>query len=324
MIVEFYFNYKYTTNRLSTLYKVSVSVKSNNGNNNVNGLFCVVANPSTKQSQCQRYAAIDKKNYVGAYEDGMIYGLSSLIQKWNDGTLSDTDKEMLKLCVSNLEQSCEKWFKIYDVNNAIYSEKSYLMSKIEEVKNTVLGLDGGTNGGTDGGTNGISTPTWERISLADIPSDEVNVILKEYNAEKATNPNPIINHKGQTYRVANKNASDGLILERLTNGIAGGDNEVEGEIKFDEEKKPTKKPTKVRKKITVAQMIDASNLTEFLTGCYYLISNTTPHSSNHIVLLTNDGEERTLRKGRVKMVNVYDEPPVDETEEEKAEIEVNY
>lgn len=62
-----------------------------------------------------------------------------------------------------------------------------------------------------------------------------------------------------------------------------------------------------RKTVAMAQMVDNTNLTEFVNGCFYKIVEC--GKNGYVGLLTDKGEKRLVREGRVIIADVFAEPP---------------
>ena len=52
------------------------------------------------------------------------------------------------------------------------------------------------------------------------------------------------------------------------------------------------------------------NLTEFVNGCYYQFVKECV--GGYIKILNDANEERTVSKSRVSLIDVYDQPPLEE------------
>ena len=164
------------------------------------------------------------------------------------------------------------------------------------------------NATTVGATSESISKKWVEVSIASLSSNDLPNILKMISEEN--DPEEGVEYKGDRYRLI---CDDGKwILRKLRmdstceggNGLTANGRKQQKPVAIPAPPKP-KRNTK-----RMAFMMNNENLTEFVNGCYYQFVKEC--GGGYIKILNDANEERTVSKSRVSLVDVYDQPPLEE------------
>ncbi len=156
----------------------------------------------------------------------------------------------------------------------------------------------------------------------ELSGDEMNEILELVNEKENYNGEPL-SYNGNYYRVN----MDGKYAIEMLKGGAGRPapsssrssmvdsytetiSDVKKATKLDYTlKKEPEKPRRTTKEM--AYMKDASNLTEFVQGCFYEIKQKKV-DGDYTIILTDNKKERVVKTKRLTFVNVFTEAPIED------------
>ena len=302
-----HFHKNYTSSGIGTAYtKVSVEIDGF-------GMFCVIRNKKTGKIQRQAYATgkYGTRNYIGLSRVGYFKGVDGLAWQGMD----DADKRGIVECVNALPSSFKMFSKKYNgISNLSLRVLDYLKSLRQQFylmnidSTTGVPSDDAENTVTVGATSESTSNKWVEVSIASLSSNDLPSILKMISEGK--NPEEGVEYKGDRYRLI---CEDGKwILRKLRmdstceggNGLTANGRRQQKPVVIPAPPKP-KRNTK-----RMAFMVNNGNLTEFVNGCYYQFVKEC--GGGYIKILNDANEERTVSKSRVSLIDVYDQPPLEE------------
>ena len=302
-----HFHKNYTSSGIGTAYtKVSVEIDGF-------GMFCVIRNKKTGKIQRQAYATgkYGTRNYIGLSRVGYFKGVDGLAWQGMD----DADKRGIVECVNFLPYSFKLFSRKYNgISNLSLRVLDYLKSLRQQfyLMNTdsfsSAPSDGAENATTVGATGESTSKKWVEVSIASLSSNDLPSILKMISEEN--DPEEGVEYKGDRYRLI---CDDGKwVLRKLRkdstceggNGLTANGRRQQRPVAIPAPPKP-KRNTK-----RMAFMVNNENLTEFVNGCYYQFVKEC--GGGYIKILNDANEERTVSKSRVSIIDVYDQPPLEE------------
>lgn len=307
MSITVHFHTNYTSSGIGTAYtKVSVEIDGI-------GMFCVIRNKKTGKIQRQAYATgrYGTRNYIGLSRVGYFKGVDGLAWQGMD----DADKRGIVECVNFLPYSFKMFKKkcttISNVSSFVNDylkslrQRFYLMN-IDSFSSAPC--DGAGNAVTVGATSESTSKKWVEVSIASLSSNDLRSIMQMIYEKE--NPEEGVEYKGNRYRVI----CDGgrWVLRKLRkdstceggNGLTANGRRQQKPVAIPAPPKP-KRNTK-----RMAFMVNNENLTEFVNGCYYQFVKEC--GGGYIKILNDANEERTVSKSRVSLIDVYDQPPLEE------------
>jgi hypothetical protein len=157
----------------------------------------------------------------------------------------------------------------------------------------------------------VDEPEWVRYQSGSISEIELSKILDFLRDEG--NPDDGVEYNGKRYRLFSEN---GYLLLKTRDSVAtatdaGNDELSIADIAFDDGKPAMPEPTPniFRNTKRMAFMVDDTDLTEFVKGCFYDICTDEIHEPDFEILLNSEGDRRAVSKSRIEEVDVYTEPP---------------
>ena len=303
-----HFHKNYTSSGVGSTYtKVSVEIDGF-------GMFCVIRNKKTGKIQRQAYATgkYGTRNYIGLSRVGYFKGVDGLAWQGMD----DADKRGIVECVNALPSSFKMFSKKYNgISNLSLRVLDYLKSLRQQFylmnidsTSSALGDDEG-NATTVGATGESTSKKWVEVSIASLSSNDLQSIMQMiYDKE---NPEEGVEYNGDRYRLMYDD--NGKMIIRMLkkdptceggNGLTANGMKQQNLVVIPAPPKP-KRNTK-----RMAFMVNNENLTEFVNGCYYQFVKEC--GGGYIKILNDANEERTVSKSRVSIIDVYDQPPLEE------------
>lgn len=301
-----HFHTNYTSSGIGTAYtKVSVEIDGF-------GMFCVIRNKKTGKIQRQAYVfgKYGKRNYIGLSSVGYFKGLDGLAWQGMD----DADKRGIVECVNSLPFSFKLFRKkctiILNVSSLVNDylkslrQRFYLMN-IDSFSSAPN--DGAENAVTVGATRESTSKKWVEVSIASLSSNDLPSILKMISEGK--NPEEGVEYKGDRYRLICDGGKWILRKLRMDSTCEGGNGLTANGRKQQKIAVIPAPPKPKRNTKRMAFMMNNENLTEFVNGCYYQFVK---ECGGYIKILNDANEERTVSKSRVSLVDVYDQPPLED------------
>lgn len=302
-----HFHTNYTSSGIGTAYtKVSVEIDGF-------GMFCVIRNKKTGKIQRQAYVfgKYGKRNYIGLSSVGYFKGLDGLAWQGMD----DADKRSIVECVNTLPFSFKLFRKkctiILNVSSLVNDylkslrQRFYLMN-IDSFSSAPN--DGAGNAVTVGATRESTSKKWVEVSIASLSSNDLPSILKMISEGK--NPEEGVEYKGDRYRLICDGGKWILRKLRMDSTCEGGNGLTANDRKQQKIAVIPAPPKPKRNTKRMAFMMNNENLTEFVNGCYYQFVKEC--GGGYIKILNDANEERTVSKSRVSIIDVYDQPPLEE------------
>lgn len=302
-----HFHTNYTSSGIGTAYtKVSVEIDGF-------GMFCVIRNKKTGKIQRQAYVLgkYGKRNYIGLSSVGYFKGLDGLAWQGMD----DADKRGIVECVNSLPSSFKLFRKkctiILNVSSLVYDylkslrQRFYLMN-IDSFNSAPS--DGAGNATTVGATRESTSKEWVEVSIVSLSSNDLPSILKMISEGK--NPEEGVEYKGDRYRLTCDDGKWILRKLRMDSTCEGGNGLTANDRKQQKIAVIPAPPKPKRNTKRMAFMMNNENLTEFVNGCYYQFVKEC--GGGYIKILNDANEERTVSKSRVSIIDVYDQPPLEE------------
>ena len=252
-------------------------------------------------------------DWQGCNGDGMSKGLVELERNW--GNIPKEDRELLLKCASNLRKSCDEFFAHHSGHTL--SDETQAERKCDEIVSRLSLLDMKSPWGfqvkteqditTENTTDGATDGEWTRLDLSNMDSGEIGSIIEELTTNG--NPEDGIVHNGKRYAILLDNNQMVLKMWKAKPSLKGILETSRAKDPLAEAvQNALDKPT--RSTVQMAMMQKCADLTEFAEGCYYpIVSNVHMDGREYVKVRTDDGGERTLLRSRVKVVDVYDEPP---------------
>ena len=303
-----HFHKNYTSSGTGSAYtKVSVEIDGF-------GMFCVIRNKKTGKIQRQAYATgkYGTRNYIGLSRVGYFKGVDGLAWQGMD----DADKRSIVECVNALPSSFKMFSKKYNgISNLSLRVLDYLKSLRQrfylmniDSTSSALGDDEG-NATTVGATSEFTSKKWVEVSIASLSSNDLPNILKMISEEN--DPEEGVEYKGDRYRLICDGGKWVLRKLRMDSTCEGGNGLTANGRR---QQKPVvvipAPPKPKRNTKRMAFMVNNENLTEFVNGCYYQFVKEC--GGGYIKILNDANEERTVSKSRVSLIDVYDQPPLEE------------
>ena len=303
-----HFHKNYTSSGIGTAYtKVSVEIDGF-------GMFCVIRNKKTGKIQRQAYATgkYGTRNYIGLSRVGYFKGVDGLAWQGMD----DADKRGIVECVNALPSSFKMFSKKYNgISNLSLRVLDYLKSlrqrfylmNIDSFKSAPS--DDAENAVTVGATSESTSKKWVEVSIASLSSNDLQSIMQTIYEKE--NPEEGVEYNGNRYRLMYDD--NGKMIIRMLkkdstceggNGLTANGRKQQNLVVIPAPPKP-KRNTK-----RMAFMVNNENLTEFVNGCYYQFVKEC--GGGYIKILNDANEERTVSKSRVSILDVYDQPPLEE------------
>ena len=303
-----HFHKNYTSSGIGTAYtKVSVEIDGF-------GMFCVIRNKKTGKIQRQAYATgkYGTRNYIGLSRVGYFKGVDGLAWQGMD----DADKRGIVECVNALPSSFKMFSKKYNgISNLSLRVLDYLKSLRQQFY--LMNIDSFNSAPSDDAENPVavgaiseSTPNkWVEVSIASLSSNDLQSIMQMIYEKE--NPEEGVEYKGNRYRLMYDD--NGKMIIRMLkkdptceggNGLTANGMKQQNPVVIPAPPKP-KRNTK-----RMAFMVNNENLTEFVNGCYYQFVKEC--GGGYIKILNDANEERTVSKSRVSLLDVYDQPPLEE------------
>lgn len=302
-----HFHTNYTSSGIGSAYtKVSVEIDGF-------GMFCVIRNKKTGKIQRQAYVfgKYGKRNYIGLSSVGYFKGLDGLAWQGMD----DADKRGIVECVNSLPSSFKLFRKkctiILNVSSLVNDylkslrQRFYLMN-IDSFSSAPS--DGAGNAVTVGATRESTSKKWVEVSIASLSSNDLPSILKMISEGK--NPEEGVEYKGDRYRLICDDGKWILRKLRMDSTCEGGNGLTANGRKQQKIAVIPAPPKPKRNKKRMAFMMNNENLTEFVNGCYYQFVKEC--GGGYIKILNDANEERTVSKSRVSIIDVYDQPPLED------------
>lgn len=302
-----HFHTNYTSSGIGTAYtKVSVEIDGF-------GMFCVIRNKKTGKIQRQAYATgkYGKRNYIGLSSVGYFKGLDGLAWQGMD----DADKRGIVECVNSLPSSFKMFIKKYNgISNLSLRVYDYLKSLRQQF--CLMNIDSFSSAPSDGAGNAVAvgatsestSKKWVEVSIASLSSNDLPSILKMISEGK--NPEEGVEYKGDRYRLICDDGKWILRKLRMDSTCEGGNGLTANDRKQQKIAVIPAPPKPKRNKKRMAFMMNNENLTEFVNGCYYQFVKEC--GGGYIKILNDANEERTVSKSRVSLIDVYDQPPLEE------------
>ena len=303
-----HFHKNYTSSGIGTAYtKVSVEIDGF-------GMFCVIRNKKTGKIQRQAYATgkYGTRNYIGLSRVGYFKGVDGLAWQGMD----DADKRGIVECVNALPSSFKMFSKKYNgISNLSLRVLDYLKSLRQRFylmnidSTTGAPSDGAENHVTVGATSESTSKKWVEVSIASLSSNDLQSIMQTIYEKE--NPEEGVEYNGNRYRLMYDD--NGKMIIRMLkkdstceggNGLTANGRKQQNLVVIPAPPKP-KRNTK-----RMAFMVNNENLTEFVNGCYYQFVKEC--GGGYIKILNDANEERTVSKSRVSILDVYDQPPLEE------------
>ena len=302
-----HFHKNYTSSGIGTAYtKVSVEIDGF-------GMFCVIRNKKTGKIQRQAYATgkYGTRNYIGLSRVGYFKGVDGLAWQGMD----DADKRGIVECVNSLPSSFKMFSKKYNgISNLSLRVLDYLKSLRQQFylmnidSTTGAPSDGAENATTVGATRESTSKKWVEVSIASLSSNDLPSILKMISEGK--NPEEGVEYNGDRYRLICEDGKWILRKLRMDSTCEGGNGLTANGRKKQKIVAIPAPPKPNRNTKRMAFMVNNENLTEFVNGCYYQFVKEC--GGGYIKILNDANEERTVSKSRVSLIDVYDQPPLEE------------
>ena len=351
--LNYHFHHNFNSNGLDTHYtKISVELVEKNA------MFCVIINKANGNETHQKFSGVNKRRFVGNNEDGYYNGFGALKADWDKLSKDDRNlfvkacnglpTSFLKYVKENPEafittERDEIYKSLYNLRDDFYELLAGAEATTAEPVTTSTVTSGATTTITSGETTTVTVTsgafkTAEPMTVVEPVSTTVPVPVS------TTVPVPVAN-AWETIRLCEFSANKlsdiiGIINENGIDGEIDYDGSVYRTVKngnsFSLQRKtatepteptcaitePTPKPQpkqKQRKKVSMAYLTDNANLTEFVNGCFYkFVEGKTIDGEQYAIVLNDKGEERKLLSKRVNIIDVFDAPPREEKETEKA------
>ena len=302
-----HFHKNYTSSGIGTAYtKVSVEIDGF-------GMFCVIRNKKTGKIQRQAYATgkYSTRNYIGLSRVGYFKGVDGLAWQGMD----DADKRGIVECVNALPSSFKMFSKKYNgISNLSLRVLDYLKSLRQQFylmnidSFSSAQSDDAGNATTVGATGESTSKKWVEVSIASLSSNDLPSILKMISEGK--NPEEGVEYKGDRYRLICDDGKWILRKLRVDSTCEGGNGLTANGRKQQKIAVIPAPPKPKRNTKRMAFMMNNENLTEFVNGCYYQFVKEC--GGGYIKILNDANEERTVSKSRVSIIDVYDQPPLEE------------
>ena len=302
-----HFHKNYTSSGIGTAYtKVSVEIDGF-------GMFCVIRNKKTGKIQRQAYATgkYGTRNYIGLSRVGYFKGVDGLAWQGMD----DADKRGIVECVNALPSSFRRFSKKYNgISNLSLRVLDYLKSLRQRfclMNNDSFSSapsDDEGNATTVGATGESTSKKWVEVSIASLSSNDLPNILKMISEEN--DPEEGVEYKGDRYRLICDGGKWVLRKLRMDSTCEGGNGLTANGRRQQKIVAIPAPPKPKRNTKRMAFMVNNENLTEFVNGCYYQFVKEC--GGGYIKILNDANEERTVSKSRVSLIDVYDQPPLEE------------
>ena len=286
-----YFHTNYTSSRCDYYTKVSVEISGR-------GMFCVVCNKKDGSLMHQQYGyCIDAKKRarrcMGLDRHGLCEGYDELDGAWIN--LDDKTREEVHKCTMSLPNAfralCKSQSFTNDEKNEICTFVAGMQSKVNSLFTSAL-LNGECESEwTEEEKANMDSWHWEDVELRSMGKFDLASIM--HGLQQSIDGETRYN--GIRYRVVG--VAGGMKLQCLK----------PNEVVAKEKTQRNEPATPARKTMKMALMVDNSNLTEFVNGCFYKI--VAGDKDGYVRLLNDRGEERLVRKERVSMADIYVEPP---------------
>lgn len=298
-----YFHANYTSNGIGSYIKISIEIIGK-------GMFTVIMNKATKAVQCQKYlpSQIEGRLYCGMKQDCFMRGLSGVKAKWN--MLPRESQDLLLECANCLSKS----FRKFEAGSGVLftsEEQNEVFRHIRAIRGFILDLHDGKNPEVPEKTNtlekkSVNTDEWTDVQISTLSAQDLSKIIEKVSEEG--NPEFGVEYNGRKYKIV-KDEHNGMTLKAKSEVTYTDIYHDEHATVCDKSIKvvPKEEYAPPRKKTKKVQMRDNSNLTEFINGCYYKLVREV--DTNFIKILNDKGEERTISRERLAIVEVYDEPP---------------
>lgn len=250
----------------------------------INGMFAVIGNVNDKKTSIQSFAETTNEH---------IYGLSSTNnyteEQFYQDVLSSIDnktKETLLMATNELDRSFRNHVQ---KNNIDVNTQSEIYRQIKEFRNRFqLACN-----------NRITSSVQNEWKL-------INDIVNQITPQELNNIVDSLNNGGKAifgnreYRISEENGRAILQFREIGESVENKN----------EEKNPHEyEVKKSRKKETIAFMIDSTGLNEFVNRRFYPIF---ANNSEYVTLVNEYGEHREINRNRVRILDVFAEPPFEE------------
>ena len=282
------------------------------------GMFCVIRNKNTGRIQRQAYLLLEygTRNYIGLSHKGYFNGVDSLKQAW--AGLNDADKSNILDCVNNLDSGFRRFVRKYKEisgttppdENEVHSYLNMLIFVMNGDSTVIPTSHNDAENTTTVGTASESTSrNWVEAKISELSANDLQSIMQMIYEKE--NPEEGVEYKGDRYRLMYDD--NGKMIIRMLkkdstceggNGLTANGRKQQNLVVIPAPPKP-KRNTK-----RMAFMMNNENLTEFVNGCYYQFVKECV--GGYIKILNDANEERTVSKSRVSLIDVYDQPPLDE------------
>lgn len=157
---------------------------------------------------------------------------------------------------------------------------------------------------------------WKIVDCQRVSPEELNMIISAHRNAKRMygGDNPIFEYKGMKFKVDGTPSE--YVLLTTSESLPVLDESFTDLMDIVSNDRSSGTPTTkkiVRKSVKKAQMIVDTGLTEFVQGFFYEIDEGEVFKfgkEEFITLYNNKHEKRSIQKNRVKIYDVYTEPPV--------------
>ena len=297
MIFDHYYhtNYKSIGSSTDCYTKVSIEIPGR-------GAFCTIVNHETGGVQCQCYVYSKRPRkssyFYGKGTIGMFKDLDSLVESW--GSLSEIQAKSMETCIMYLKKAVRKYIdedeSLYGIEEA--DAKNHVDKLVETFTEKISALKNGDVEASNSGTE----MKWEVIDTYSLSREDMGRLVKEINDNG--NPEDGTPFNGKLYSI--QSDMNGVARVMVLKSAP-----VTSQNVFIQEKPVA--PVRIRKRVQKAMMIDCGDLTEFINGCYYkIVSNAHMDGMDFVNIQNDNGESRCILKNRVKIVDVFDEAPLEE------------
>ena len=157
---------------------------------------------------------------------------------------------------------------------------------------------------------------WVRVDIDDIDPNQLSVLLQAMSVASMSGESTLT-FDGKEYKIEG-DANDYRLYVRKSNGNSSSSGRIRDNTNSTNPDYKAPKAVRKRKTKRMFLLTDIHGLNDFEKSRFYLVKNV--DGNRYVtILLNNDGEERTLLASRGQFVDVYDEPPFENGEEEKVE-----
>lgn len=279
--MKIYFNTKFDTyaTRKSAVTYIKISITD------VNGMFAVIGIVDTGKVSIQSFPDVTGEH---------IYGLTSKNnyeeEKFYEKILPTLDKNMVDIFDKAMEELGRSAKNHIQKNKIGIDMQQEIYTGISDFKKRYNAAKAGKFVGVQ-----PVVSDWKQIDdiVNELTAEELDNAITALNEEKSA----IFN--GREYRIIEE-GNRAVLQYRVIGNSSNNESKIENKSVVQKIE---------RKTIKKAFLVNDEGLNEFAKGNFY--DYVRDDGVDFIIIKNDNGEERFLSKNRIKMVNVYSEPPVE-------------